>query len=240
MADTTEGTRKLVVVIDDDAAFRRAIERVLTKAGYHVRLFASANAFLMEADQLGRGCLLLDVRMPGVSGLALQDALSTHGSHWAIVFLSGHADIPMSVQAMKSGAIDFLTKPIERTILLAAVESALQREQRQWEHHQELRCRRKQLASLTSAQRRVFERVTAGELNKQIAADLGSAERTIKAHRAEVMRKFEVVSLADLVRAAELLRQDDDSAGAARLEKSDVEPWEVIEQCSHPAMRKVE
>jgi len=198
---------RVVAIVDDDLSFRKALGRLLRSVGHQVLLYASADAFIHATDRPSRGCLLLDIRMPGLDGLELQDFLNREGCHWPVIFLSGHGDVPMSVRAMKAGAVDFLLKPCERDQLLDAVDRALRTEEANWRHAQRYHCRKAQFDCLTPSQRLIFERVIAGQPNKQIAAETAKAERTVKAHRAEVMRKFEVQSLAELVQAAEVLRQ---------------------------------
>lgn len=196
----------MVHVVDDDESWRIAVSRLLRAAGYEVCTYASAGEFALGLDQGLNGCLLLDVRMPGPSGLELQASLARHGLSLPVVFLTGHGDIPMSVRAMKAGAIDFLTKPVQSAQLLAAIDTALARDadnRRTRAYRQECQDR---LDRLTPREREVFERVIAGQPNKQIAAELNAAERTIKAHRARVMEKMEAASLADLVRLAEQFR----------------------------------
>ena len=194
--------RPCVHVVDDDESFRTAVTRLLQVAGYEVRGYASAGDFLISRPQDARGCLLLDVNMPGPSGLDLQAALADHDIDLPIVFLTGHGDVPMSVRAMKAGALDFLTKPIEREALFKAVRHALARDAESRETGTRLRELRARYASLTPREREVFAGVVAGRLNKQIAAAIGAAERTVKAHRAQVLEKMHVRSVAELVRAA--------------------------------------
>jgi FixJ family two-component response regulator len=184
---------------------RTAVCRLLRGAGFTARGFASGAEFLSAAREDGPGCLLMDVRMPGPSGLDLQESLAVVEEAPPIVFLTGHGDVSMSVRAMKAGAVDFLTKPVQREPLLNAVRDALARD----EERRALRGRRRALRSLydtlTPREREVLAHVVAGRLNKQIAADLGTSERTVKAHRAQVMSKMRVGSLAELVRAAQEL-----------------------------------
>jgi FixJ family two-component response regulator len=190
------------------------VQRLLQAAGYEVRGYASAGEFLLgRTDRDAPGCVVLDVRMPGPSGLDLQEALARLEVPVPIVFLTGHGDIPTSVRAMKAGAVDFLTKPVSREALLAAVRSALGRDAETRAARARLHAWRSRYSSLTPREREVFAGVVAGKLNKQIAAELGTAERTIKAHRAQVMEKMQVASLAELVHVAEQLQ----SAGAPPL-----------------------
>jgi FixJ family two-component response regulator len=194
-----------VHIVDDDAPFRTAIRRVLEASGYRVALFDSAEQLLAELAAGEPGCILLDVRMPGLSGPQLQERLTALGNRLPIVFLTGHGDIPMSVQAIKAGAEDFLTKPVAREKLVASVERALARDAQQRAHDGELEALRLRVSRLTPRESEVFALVVRGKLNKQIAGELGTAERTVKAHRQKVMEKCEARSLAELVRMAERL-----------------------------------
>jgi FixJ family two-component response regulator len=193
-------------LVDDDDSFRRAVSRLLLAAGFVVRGYSSAAEFLLARADEEPGCVLLDVQMPGLDGLELQAALAKQGAGLPVVFVTGHGDIPMSVRAMKTGAVDFLTKPIKKEALLQAVEAALARNAEQRNASERSREVREQFTALSSRECEVFERVTAGKLNKQIAAELGLAERTVKAHRANVMEKFQAASLAELVHIAAELR----------------------------------
>jgi FixJ family two-component response regulator len=196
----------IVHVVDDDDSVRTAIVRLLQAAGHAARGYASAGEFLLgRSDRNAPGCVVLDVRMPGPSGFDLQEALARSGASVPIVFLTGHGDIPMSVRAIKAGAVDFLTKPVSREALLGAVGSALARDAETREARGRVRVLRAQYERLTPREREVFAGVVAGKLNKQIAADLGTAERTIKAHRAQVMEKMQVASIAELVHVADRL-----------------------------------
>jgi len=195
----------VVHVVDDDAGMRTALGRLLQAEGYQVRTYASAGAFLLAEPLEGPACVLLDVRMPGPSGLELQQSLARQETPPPIIFLTGHADIPMTVRALKAGAADFLTKPVQRQTLLLAVEAALAKDAAHRAELTELRSLRARYDTLTAREREVFSRVIAGRLNKQIAADLGAAERTVKAHRARVMEKMQAGSLAELVTLAQRL-----------------------------------
>jgi FixJ family two-component response regulator len=197
--------KSVVHVVDDDESLRTALGRLLRAAGYDVRAYTSAGEFALALSGELTGCVLLDVRMPGPSGLDLQAALARGDNSLPVIFLTGHGDIPMSVRAMKAGAVDFLTKPVQRTELLAAVKTALERDTAIRRERAQWRQWRERFESLTPKERNVFERVIAGHPNKQIAADLDAAERTVKAHRAEVMRKMGAGSLAELVHVAEAL-----------------------------------
>jgi len=197
----------IVHVLDDDSSVRVAITRLLSAVGYEVRPHANAASYLLDPTSEGPSCLVLDVRMPGASGLEVQDALARLKISVPIVFLTGHGDIPMSVQAMRAGAVDFLTKPVKREALLAAVRKALEGQmatRADRAQHQELKAR---FESLTVREREVFDGVVAGKLNKQIAAQLNIAERTVKAHRSQLMEKMQAQSVAELVRQAENLRK---------------------------------
>jgi len=171
-----------------------------------VRGYASAGEFLLGRAGAKPGCVLLDVQMPGLDGLELQAALAKEDAPLPVVFVTGHGDIPMSVRAMKTGAVDFLTKPVKKEALLKAVEAALASGAAQRSVSERSRRLRAYFESLTPREREVFERVTAGTLNKQIAAELGMAERTVKAHRANIMEKMQAESLAELVHIAAELR----------------------------------
>jgi FixJ family two-component response regulator len=199
------GNEPMVHIIDDDDSVRTAVARLLTAAGYQVSTYSSAGEFLMEGGNDSSGCIILDVRMPGPSGLQLQEALNRRSDRMPIIFLTGHGDIPMSVRAMKAGAADFLTKPVQKQALISSVRHALQSQQQLNEKRQVLEQATACYDSLTDREQQVFSMVVSGRLNKQIAASLGIAERTVKAHRAQVMQKMQADSLADLVRLAGLL-----------------------------------
>jgi FixJ family two-component response regulator len=194
-----------VFVVDDDAGIRVGLERLLRSAGYRVQSFSSAQAFLEAATPDAQACLILDVNMPGLNGLELQDALAARGWAIPVVFLTGAGDIPASVRAMKRGAVDFLTKPVEDAILFAAIEQALVRGAADHRQQEEVAVVRARLETLTPREKEVMLRVITGRLNKQIAGDLGAAEKTIKVHRARVMQKMQVQSVAELVRACDRL-----------------------------------
>lgn len=197
----------VVFVVDDDDAVRRSLARLLGSAGLRAETFASAHEFLARPEADGPACLLLDVRMPGLSGLDLQERLGSRVEVLPIVFMTGHGTVPMSVRAMKAGASDFLQKPFDDQALLDAVEGALDRSRAAGER----RGRRKEvlarLATLTPREREVFDGVVRGLLNKQIGAELGTAEKTVKIHRGRVMQKMEAGSVADLVRMDALARE---------------------------------
>ena len=189
-----------VFVVDDYAPGRRSISRLLRAAGFAVTAFASAKEFLAQYDAEAPGCLVLDLAMPAVSGLELQTILAGKGSLLPIIFLTAHGDIPKSVQAMKRGASDFLTKPVNDEDLLAAVRVAIEKNRALRRDEEELSEIRAHLATLTPREREVLEYVVAGKLNKQIAGELGTVEQTVKIHRAHVMQKMKVQSVAELVR----------------------------------------
>jgi FixJ family two-component response regulator len=192
----------VVHVIDDDDSVRKAVTRLLKAAGYETQGYANAGEFLLAAPSAAAGCLVLDVRMPGPSGLELQAALKRQGNSLPIIFVSGHGDIPMSVQAIKAGAVDFLTKPVQRQSLLAAVSNALEVNRAAASDRARAEFLQSCFQLLTDREREIFRLVVQGRLNKQIASALGIAERTVKAHRAQVMEKMQVNTLADLVRVA--------------------------------------
>lgn len=206
-----------VHIVDDDASFRTATERRLRIAGYEVVTYPSSLQLLDRLPDDSRpGCILLDVKIPDVSGPDLQDRLRMLGSTLPIVFLTGHADVPTTVRTIKAGAEDFLTKPVSSEKLLGAIEQAMA-------HHAFLRGQnrrlegfRELLATLTPRERQVFERVVQGKINKQIAHELGATERTIKAHRQRVMEKMKVQTLAELVSIAERLGMVADVASESR------------------------
>lgn len=193
-----------VCVVDDEESVRKALIRLLTAEGFEAKGFASPDEYLKQHDPQTPGCLVLDVAMPGCTGLDLQEALAAAGRDRSIVFITGHGDIPMSVKAIKAGAIDFLTKPIDDTQLLKAVHAAIERDRTARLGRAELESIRERLATLTDREREVLEKVVTGRINKQIASDLGTVEKTIKVHRGRVMSKMHVDSVAELVRVAGL------------------------------------
>src|SRR6266404_985193 len=193
----------MVFVVDDYAPGRRSISRLLQAAGFAVTAFASAKEFLAQYDPKTSGCLVFDLAMPAVSGLELQGILADRGSLLPIIFLTAYGDIPKSVQAMKLGASDFLTKPVNDEDLLAAVRVAIEKHRALRREQAELSEIRARLATLTPREREVLEYVVAGKLNKQIAGELGTVEQTVKIHRAHVMQKMRVQSVAELVRITE-------------------------------------
>jgi FixJ family two-component response regulator len=195
----------IIHVVDDDPSFRTAVSRLLRAAKYEVRGYASAAEFLDSDPCTEPGCILLDLKMPGASGLDLQQSLERMEERLPIIFLTGYGDIPASVRAMRAGAVDFLTKPVRREKLLPAVQNALALDAKERAARAVLRELRARYETLTPREREVFAHVIGGKLNKQIAFDLGTAERTIKAHRASIMDKLRVQSLAELVRLAQQL-----------------------------------
>ena len=204
----------LVHVVDDDESFRTAIERRLKLAGYDVATYASSQALLESAPSDEQaGCILLDVRIPGLNGPDLQTRLVASGSTLPIIFLTGHADTPTTVRAIKAGAEDFLTKPISSEHLIDAIERALASQRASRAQRSRLDAFRSHLASLTHRERQVFDLIVRGRINKQIAHVLGTTERTVKAHRHQVMEKMQVSSLAELVSIAERLGMIDVDGG---------------------------
>ncbi|WP_448045462.1 response regulator transcription factor [Bradyrhizobium liaoningense] len=196
----------LVHVVDDDASFRTAVERRLKLAGYEVATYSSAQDLLERLPGGdGPGCILLDVQIPGLSGPQLQSHLTGLGSTLPIVFVTGYADTATTVRAIKAGAEDFLTKPVSSEQLLDALDRALNRQQIDHIQRRKLSALQTRLKSLTPRERQVFELIVRGRINKQIAHELGTAERTVKAHRHQVMEKMQVQSLAELVSVAERL-----------------------------------
>lgn len=196
----------IVHVVDDDASFLTSIGRLLKASGYEVATYGSAAELLRRVpDGTRPGCILLDVRLPGMSGPELQARLAATGCELPIVFLTGHGDIPTSVRAIKAGAEDFLTKPVSRDQLIDAAERAITRFTAHREHQSGIGSARVLAQRLTPRERQVFERVARGLMNKEIARELGTSERTIKAHRQKVMEKMEVRTLAELVVLAERL-----------------------------------
>jgi len=196
-------TDPIVFIVDDDDSVRKALTRLINSVGLNVETFASADDFLKRGSHNGPACLVLDIRMPGLSGLDLQDELVAAGLTLPIIFISGHGNIPISVRAMKAGAVDFIEKPFEDQTLLDAINQSLRKDRQAKLEQVELREIQRRVDSLTPREHQVFTLVVSGKLNKQIAFELGTTERTIKAHRARVMKKMQAQSLADLIRLAE-------------------------------------
>ncbi|MBP9146877.1 MAG: response regulator transcription factor [Thermoanaerobaculia bacterium] len=199
--------KPLIHVVDDDDSLRSALLLLLSAGGFEARGYGSAGDFLLNPLPDRPGCVLLDLRMPGPSGLDLQEALRDKGIRLPVIFLTGHADVPTSVRAMKTGAVDFLAKPVERETLFEALQRALALDAAGRADRAEASRLRARFANLTPREREVFELVVAGRLNKQIAGQLGIAERTVKADRAQVLAKLGVGSAAELGAYAERLRQ---------------------------------
>ena len=205
LAPTGLATEPTVFVIDDDNSLREALGRLIRSAGLQVKLFASAADFLVQDVPDAPCCLVLDVKLPGLSGLDFQDELAGANIQIPIVFMTGHGDIPMSVRAMKAGAIEFLTKPVRDQDLLDAIQVGLERDRKRHEGEKSVSALRAKFDTLTPREQEVMACVTAGLLNKQVAARLGIAEHTVKIHRGNVTRKMGVRSVADLVRMADIL-----------------------------------
>jgi FixJ family two-component response regulator len=197
------GTTFTIFLVDDDASVLKALSRLLRARGYDVRAHASPLEFLASHDPTIPGCVVLDVSMPGLDGLELQRELTVAAAHRPIVFLTGKGSIPMSVQAMRAGAIDFLTKPVNDRDLLAAIARAEEQDSKYRQAHAELMYIHAKIASLTPRERQVLTHVVAGRLNKQIAGDLGTVDKTIKVRRSRMMEKLGVRTVADLVRLTE-------------------------------------
>lgn len=193
----------VVAVVDDDASMREALGSLIRSVGLEVELFASTGEFLQWKRPNLPSCLVLDVRLPGTSGLDFQRQLSEAGIHIPIVFITGHGDIPMSVRAMKAGAVEFLTKPFRDQDLLDAIQVALEQDRTRRRKEAEIATLRQRLESLTPREREVLPLLVSGLLNKQTAAEIGTTEATVKVHRSQLMRKMGAHSLADLVRIAE-------------------------------------
>jgi FixJ family two-component response regulator len=195
----------VVFVIDDDASVRDAVEDLLSSVGLRVESFGSTQEFLQSKRPDAPGCIVLDVRLPGLSGLEFQRTLIESGIHLPIIFISGHGDVPMSVRAMKSGAVEFLTKPLKEQELLDAIQAGLARDRARRQEAKVVAELQERFASLTSREREVFALVVSGQRNKQIAGQLELSEMTVKVHRSQITRKMQAKSLIDLVRMADKL-----------------------------------
>jgi FixJ family two-component response regulator len=197
--------RPVVFVVDDDLAMREALQDLLASVGMDVRVFASTQDFMQAPRPDAPGCLVLDVRLPGASGLSFQEELPRAGVDLPVIFITGHGDIPMTVRAMKAGAVEFLSKPFRDQELLDAIDAAIERHRAQRRQTALVAELRQRFAALTQREREVMALVSAGRVNKQIAGDLGISEATVKVHRGQIMRKMRTSSLAELVRIADTL-----------------------------------
>jgi FixJ family two-component response regulator len=195
----------IIAIVDDDASVRKGLERLIRSVGWRTESFGSAQEFLASARTDAPTCIVLDLQLPGLSGLDLQKQMTEAGVETPIVFLTGHGDIPASVKAMKAGAVEFLTKPVDEQDLLTAIQEAIKRNRRTRQRQADVRDLRDRYESLTSREQEVMQQVVSGLLNKQIAAELKITEDTVKFHRGHIMRKMRAGSLADLVRMAENL-----------------------------------
>jgi FixJ family two-component response regulator len=197
--------RPVVFVVDDDLAMREALQDLLASVGMDVRVFASTQDFMQAQRPDAPGCLVLDVRLPGASGLSFQEELPRAGVDLPVIFITGHGDIPMTVRAMKAGAVEFLSKPFRDQELLDAIDAAIERHRTERREKALVAGFRQRFAALTQREREVMGLVSAGRVNKQIAAELGISEATVKVHRGQIMRKMQATSLAQLVRIADML-----------------------------------
>jgi FixJ family two-component response regulator len=195
----------VIAVVDDDPSVRKGLERLIRSLGWQTETFASAQEFLDHPRTEAPSCLVLDLQLPGLSGLELQKRMADAGLETPIVFLTGHGDIPASVKAMKAGAVEFLTKPVDEQDLLKAIQEAIERDRSKREEHADKRELQSRYESLTAREQEVMAQVISGLLNKQIAGELNITEDTVKFHRGNIMRKMQAGSLADLVRMAETL-----------------------------------
>jgi FixJ family two-component response regulator len=195
----------IVFVVDDDVSVRESLELLIRCAGWQVETFSSANEFLEYKRRTVPNCLILDVSLPDLSGLDLQKRIAGERGHMPIIFITGHGDVPMTVRAMKAGAVEFLTKPFNDDVLLGAIREALERSRTALDQESAMRLLRARYASLSAREREVMSLVVSGLLNKQVGGELGISEITVKAHRGQVMRKMKADSLPDLVTMAERL-----------------------------------
>ena len=202
------GSRPLVFVVDDDVSVRESLELLIRYEGWEPEIFESANEFLSRPRPLVPSCLILDLSLPGLSGLDLQKRIASERADMPIIFITGHGDIPSTVQAMKAGAVEFLTKPFTDDALLSAIRQALERSRTALDQDAQLQALRERYASLSLRERQVMDLVVRGLLNKQVGAELGISEITVKAHRGRVMQKMRADSLAELVEIAGRLRLD--------------------------------
>ena len=198
-------SKPVIAIVDDDLSVRRSLQRLIRSAGWKAESFASADEFLTSPRSDAPSCLVLDLQLPGLNGLDLQKRLAQVGLETPIVFLTGHGNIPASVQAMKAGAVEFLTKPVDEPHLIKAIQESIERDRRTRQQHADMCELQNQYESLTVREQEVMQQVVSGLLNKQIAAELNITEFTVKFHRGHIMRKMHADSLADLVRMAEIL-----------------------------------
>jgi len=212
--DESQERNAVIAMVDDDLSVRRSLQRLIRSAGWNAESFASAQEFLARPGPGTPSCLVLDLRLPGLSGLDLQKRMAEIGLEIPIVFLTGHGNIPASVQAMKAGAVEFLTKPFDEEDLFQAIQEAIERDRRTRQQRAEKRELKNRYASLTAREREIMEQVISGKLNKQIASDLSITEFTVKFHRGHIMRKMQADSLADLVRMAGNLGMGSDKGSA--------------------------